>query len=246
MNLFEHMDALASSFTKTDHYIYTQCKKFTTDFAEDSITTITQNHTISQPALTRFAKKLGFSGFNEFQFALAMQVEEGTLEGKEKTPAQSYAEALINTEKVLTDKVLAPVLDVLQDHKDVYTAGAHIASLPARYLDYSLKILGNYHSEFLNIDTFPAFFLKKSVIFLFSVETGAHYQTMYENREKDTQNPYIILITLNPKHPLKKKANYTIVLPKQRIIDVNRNVLPETLAFLMFVDVLTRKIQTQK
>ena len=127
MNLFEHMDAMASSFTKTDHYIYTQCKKFTTDFAEDSITTITQNHNISQPALTRFAKKLGFSGFNEFQFALAMQVEEGTLEGKEKTPAQSYAEALINTEKVLTDKVLAPVLDVLQDHKDVYTSGAHIA-----------------------------------------------------------------------------------------------------------------------
>ena len=54
------------------------------------------------------------------------------------------------------------------------------------------------------------------------------------------------MITLNPKHPLKKKANYTIVLPRQRIIDVNRNVLPETLAFLMFVDVLTRKIQTQK
>ena len=76
MNLFEHMDAMASSFTKTDHYIYTQCKKFTTDFAEDSITMITQNHNISQPALTRFAKKLGFSGFNEFQFALAMQVED--------------------------------------------------------------------------------------------------------------------------------------------------------------------------
>lgn len=246
MNLFEHMDAMASSFTKTDHFIYTQCKKFTTDFAESSITAITQHHNISQHALTRFAKKLGFSGFNEFQFALAMQIKEGTLEGKEKTPAQSYAEALTETEKVLTDKVLAPVLDVLQDHKDVYTSGAHIASLPARYLDYSLKILGNYHSEFLNVDDFPAVYPKKSVVFLFSVETGTHYQTRYEGREKNAQNPYIILITLNPKHPLKKKANYTIVLPKQRIIDVNRNVLPETLAFLMFVDVLTRKIQAQK
>lgn len=246
MNLFEHMDAMASSFTKTDHYIYTQCKKFTTDFAEDSITMITQNHNISQPALTRFAKKLGFSGFNEFQFALAMQVEEGTLEGKEKTPAQSYAETLIETERVLNSKVLNPVLDVLKNCKDVYATGAHLSSLPARYIDYSFKIISKFHSEFLSPDATPSSYPKNSVLFLFSVETGIHYQFLCKDRDKHSKDPFIILITLNPKHPLRNKVNHTIVLPKQRIIDTDRNVLPETLAFLMFADVLTRKIQAQK
>ncbi|MDY3660346.1 MAG: hypothetical protein SO042_05205 [Bulleidia sp.] len=246
MNLFEHMDAMASSFTKTDHYIYTQCKKFTTDFAENSLTTITQSHNISQPALTRFAKKLGFNGFNEFQFALAMQVEEGTLEGKEKTPAQSYAEALIETERVLNSKVLAPVLDILKNCKDVYATGAHLSSLPARYIDYSLKVISTVHSEFLSLDAIPSNYPKNSVLFLFSVETGIHYQPLFKNRDKHSKNPYIILITLNPKHPLRNKVNHTIVLPKQRIVDTERNVLPETLAFLMFADVLTRKMQALK
>lgn len=246
MNLFEHMDAMASSFTKTDHYIYTQCKKFTTDFAENSLTTITQKHNISQPALTRFAKKLGFNGFNEFQFALAMQVEEGTLEGKEKTPAQSYAEALIETERVLNNKALDPVLDILKNCKDVYATGAHLSSLPARYIDYSLKVISTVHSEFLSLDAVPSNYPKNSVLFLFSVETGIHYQTLFKNRDKQSKNPYIILITLNPKHPFRNKVNHTIVLPKQRIIDTDRNVLPETLTFLMFADVLTRKIQALK
>lgn len=246
MNLFEHMDAMASSFTKTDHYIYTQCKKFTTDFAENSLATITQNHNISQPALTRFAKKLGFNGFNEFQFALAMQIQEGTLEGKEKTPAQSYAEALIETERVLNNKVLVPVLDILKNCKDVYATGAHLSSLPARYMDYSLKVISTVHSEFLSLDAIQSNYPENSVLFLFSVETGFNYQTLFKNRDKHSKNPYIILITLNPKHPLRNKVNHTIVLPKQRIIDTERNVLPETLAFLMFADVLTRKIQALK
>lgn len=245
MNLFEHMDAMAASFTKTDHYIYSHCKKFTTEFAEASITTITQNHKISQSALTRFAKKLGFNGFNEFQFALTMQINEGTLEGKEKTPAQSYAEALIETEKALTDKVLKPIIDMLKDSKDVYTSGTNISSLPAKYLDYSLKICGKYHSEFLNNDSFSTFYPKNSILFLFSAESGMYYQNLYRDRDKNAKDPYIVLITLNPKHPLKKKVNYTIVLPKQKTVDIDRNVLPETLSFLMFVDILVRELQTR-
>lgn len=242
MNLFEHMDAMAPTFTKTDHYIYTKCKKFTYLFAEGSIAEITKNDDISQPALTRFAKKLGFNGFNEFQFALAMQIQEGTPEGKEKTPAHSYAEALIETEKILTDKVLQPLLDKLELCNDIYTSGIHISSLPARYLDYSFKISDNYHSEFLPIDSFSTSFKNNSVLFLFSVESGAYYQYLFKERKKEENTPYIVLITLNPKHPLRKKVNHTIVLPHTKMVDSDRNVLPETLAFLMFADVLTRKL----
>lgn len=243
MNLFEHMDAMVSSFTKTDHYIYTKCKKFTSLFAEGSIEEITKNEDISQSALTRFAKKLGFNGFNEFQFALAMQIQEGTLEGKEKTPAHSYAETLIETEKALTDKVLETLLNKLKVCNDIYISGINVSSLPARYLDYFFKISGDFRSEFLSIDSFPTSFKNNSILFLFSVESGGYYQSFYKNRKKEENIPYIVLITLNPKHPLRNKVNHTIVLPKQRIIDTDRNVLPETLAFLMFADVLARKLQ---
>lgn len=243
MNLFEHMDALAHTFTKTDHYIYTKCKKFTSLFAEGSIAEITKNDDISQAALTRFAKKLGFNGFNEFQFALAMQIKEGTIEGKEKTPAHSYAETLIETEKTLTDKVLQPILNKLKMCNDIYTSGIHMSSLPARYLDYYFKISCNYHSEFLSIDSFPSSFKNNSILFLFSVESGTYFQTRYKEREKEENIPYIVLITLNPKHPLRKKVNHTIVLPHTKMVDSDRNVLPETLSFLMFIDVLTRKLQ---
>ena len=240
MNLFEHMDSLASTFTKTDHFIYTQCKKFTETFATAPISTITEKNNVSQAALTRFAKKLGFSGFSEFQFALSAQIQQGTVEGKKKTPAQTYGDALLETEKSLTDEVLKPILDHLKLTSDIYTSGCNISSIPANYLIYALKIINTTHSEFLPIDAFPATYPPHSIIFIFSAESGTYYKTLLRDHTSKDSNPFIVLITLNPKHPLRKTVNYTIVLPKVNIVDINRNVLPETLSFLMFIDVLLR------
>jgi DNA-binding MurR/RpiR family transcriptional regulator len=243
MNLFEQMDAKASSFTKTDHFIYTQCKKFTESFATSPISSLTEKNNVSQAALTRFAQKLGFTGFSEFQYALSSQIKQGTAEAKEKTPAQSYADALIETEKALTPEVLRPILDKVNSSNDIYTSGSNISSLAANYLIYALKIAKNCHSEFLPIDAFPYTYPPHAVIFIFSAETGTFYlQTLKNHSEKD-KNPYVVLVTLNPKHPLRKHVNYTILLPRINLISADRNVLPETLSFLMFIDILLRNMK---
>lgn len=68
MNIIDRMDTLVAAYTATDRKIYEFIKKFPEQFASCSLNEIVERFKISQPALTRFAKKLGFSGFLEFQY----------------------------------------------------------------------------------------------------------------------------------------------------------------------------------
>ena len=76
MNTLELMDASVSSFSKTDRQIYESIRKFPEEFATRSITDVSDNTRVTKPALTRFAKKLGFNGFAELQYQLAQDLKE--------------------------------------------------------------------------------------------------------------------------------------------------------------------------
>ena len=55
--------------------------------------------------------------------------------------------------------------------------------------------------------------------------------------------PYIVMITMNAKHPLRKYADQLIILPEAGIISDNTSAMPETMEFLMFTDLLIQQIQ---
>lgn len=240
MNLFEHMDALIPTYTKNDYYIYDKCKKFTKTFATKSITEITKANNISQAALTRFAQKLGFAGFNEFQFALSMQLKEETHENQKATRAETYGNILKQTEDMVSDVQLKAIAKYINTAQNIYTTGFSLASIPARHFDIQNKMLLDKHSEFIEFGNFPLFFPKNSILIIFSAESGKYYQEYFKNNVDVNDMPFTILITLNPKHPLRNKVNEVVVLPRVGLVNVGRTVVPETFAFLMFVDLLSQ------
>ena len=48
---------------------------------------------------------------------------------------------------------------------------------------------------------------------------------------------------MNAKHPLRKFADQTVVLPEAGIISDNTSAMPETMEFLMFCDLLIEEIR---
>ena len=74
MNIFELMDSKVSSFSKTDKAIYEQIKKFPEEFANSSLNVLCDSGSFTKSAMTRFAQKLGFAGYTEFQYQFQQDI----------------------------------------------------------------------------------------------------------------------------------------------------------------------------
>ena len=74
MDIFEQMKIKRSSFSNMDSRIYESIRKFPEMYASSTISELVQNTGFSQAALTRFAKRLGFDGFNLFQYQFRMDL----------------------------------------------------------------------------------------------------------------------------------------------------------------------------
>ena len=101
MNTIELMDGSVSSFSKTDRAIYEAIRKFPDTFATSSVTQLSLSAGFSKPALTRFAQRLGFSGFVEFQFQFAQDLEQARARTDAPTSAEVYGSLLKAVEERL-------------------------------------------------------------------------------------------------------------------------------------------------
>ena len=104
MNILDLIDTKVSSYTKTDRFIYEKLKKFPERFAENSYSDAVEEFGVSPAALTRFAKKLGFNGFNEFQFQLISDLRERNNDQQSSSMAEKFGKALVRTEESISAK----------------------------------------------------------------------------------------------------------------------------------------------
>lgn len=248
MSLLELMETKKKTFTNTDERVYECVRKFPEQFANGKLNDITASMNLSQAALTRFAKRLGFDGFNQFQFAFRMEYE--SKDSKDSfSPASSYGEHLKKVESSLTEETLISVADRIMNGRNLILSGASISSIPVQYLMTSMNILQTvpviiHHPEFVDVTA-----NKQDVFILFSVARGDACRYFLEKYMNSEHSPYKILVTYSPKHQLRKYFDEVIVLPLSDFNQHNYNVLPETLGFLMFDDMLLEqvtKIQKQR
>lgn len=249
MNIIARMDALVPSYTATDRKIYEFIKKFPEQFADHSINDIVKRFKISQPALTRFAKKLGFSGFAEFQYQYRQDFSEVMTNSHPEKHSEYFSQYLQDTEKAVHADILAKSAKEISDARITYFTGASIAAIPAVYMKDYCRIgigpVGTYAAPY----DLPLSFNGGECILLFSAIAGDAYRDYFPQACQAINKPYIILVTMNAKHPLRKYADQTIVLPEAGIISDNTSAMPETMEFLMFCDLLIeefRKLQKKK
>lgn len=243
MNIITRMDSLVTSYTATDRRIYEGIKKFPDRFANDSIHQLVEALGISQSALTRFAKKLGFSGFLEFQYQFSQEYREVKTHSDPEKLSERFSQFLQNTENALDPQMLQTLAQRIINARMTYFTGASIAGLPARYIGSFCRLGMMISGVFSSPDDLPLCFAGDEVLLLYSAISGDSYRSYLSMISHNGCKPYIVIVTMNAKHPLRKYADQTIVLPEAGIISDNTSAMPETMEFMMFTSLLIEHIQ---
>jgi len=245
MNILDLIDTKVSSYTKTDRTIYEKLKKYPGKFVEQSYTEIVKDIDVSPAALTRFAKKLGFNGFNEFQFQLSSDLQSRKNENISTSIAEKFGKALMRTEESVSQKQLHAAAEKISHANKIFCLGFNASSLPARFLWDTLRSEFAFNSEMTDFDYIFTRYTKQDVIVLFSVSSGSFYHGLFQTMKKmdESERPHVILVTMNPKHPLRKYCRDVILLPSAGGMYQSHAAALENMIFMMFNDMLVTEIR---
>ena len=238
MNTIELMDGSVSSFSKTDRAIYEAIRKFPDTFATSSVTQLSLSAGFSKPALTRFAQRLGFSGFVEFQFQFAQDLEQARARTDAPTSAEVYGSLLKAVEERLDRSQLRGLIDRMRTSRHTYLMGYNLSRIPAEELNIALQFHADIAASSPQNDVMQHF-MPDDLLIVYSAVGGDSYKgLLHEFKIGRNTKPYMVLVTTNSKHPLRRHFDEIIALPSATITSGSRTVLADTFAFLMFNDVL--------
>lgn len=243
MNALELMESKLSSFSKTDRQIYEMIKKFPEEWSGQSISEISDGSNITKPAMTRFAKKLGFNGFAEFQYQLAMDLKELKTENENISRAEMYGKLLKQTEESADREQMRKLIRRMQKSRKVIIMGSNLSRLPAEELLIALSLRNDVCSMIFPSDIMPYHYNENDTIIIYSAITGNSHQEFLKGlRRPDVIRPYLVLVTVNSKHPLRHNFDEMIVLPTLQLKDYSNTVLSDTFSFMMFNDLLVNEL----
>lgn len=238
MNTLELMDGSVSSFSKTDRAIYETIRKFPDMFATNSVTEIANGGGFSKPALTRFAQRLGFSGFVEFQYQFAQDLADRRQRGDAPTNAEVYGGLLKLVEERVDKAQLQALVERMRASRHVYLMGYNLSRIPAEELNIALQFDPSISSSLPQVDVGQRF-LEDDLLIVFTAVSGSSYKgLLHEFKVGRNVRPYMVLVTTNSKHPLRRSFDEVFVLPTATVETSDRTVLADTFSFLMFNDML--------
>lgn len=240
MDVLDLMETKLSSFTKTDRAVYERLKKHPKSFAHDSYDELTSALGVSPSALTRFAKKLGFSGYADLQYQLALDLEQRSHRSDDETVAQIFGSFLVETERTVDKAVLSRVAKRIVESRRVTCLGFNLSSLPAQFLCLGLKSKLGVDAECPPFDYVEHSYRDDETIVLFSVASGEWYRSFFQRMRSRTPDwqPYVVLVTMNQKHSLRRYCDELIVLPTAGKVSSSHTATLENMIFNLFSDML--------
>lgn len=243
MNVIDLMDSKNASFSKTERNIYEGIKKFPEQFANSSITEISNHSGFTKASLTRFAKRLGFSGYVEFQFQFQTDLAHLT-EEPQRNLSDIYSFVLKQTEQSVDPSTLEYLKKLLKHARNVYLTGTNLCRLAAEELEIALKLVSEINVIHPSLDILPIHYKKDDIFILYSVLNGKYHAELVRSLKKeDISRPHMILITPNPKHSLRHNFDDVIVLPSSKLSDKDSSAISDTFSFLMFNELLVQEIK---
>lgn len=241
MNIFELMEARKTNYTATDAHIYELIRKWPDVFANEKISYIIKQFELSQAALTRFAKKLGFDGFNVFQYQFKTDYEKINT-SKFMPSSNMYGEYLKEVEDYFSQECINSIASRIFSSQNVILGGSNLSNLPAKYFQYSLNFTSLKPAFIYNPSEGIIPTTSNDVFILFSVNNGILYRDYLKGTISNPYSPYKILVTFSQKHGLIKYFDEVVVLPEAHLTQTKSTVLPDTFAFLLFSDSVINRL----
>ncbi len=246
MDLLNQIRQVAENLTPTDKRIAEAVIANPDDFARLDTASISAEYGFSQPALTRFAKKIGYSGYAEFKYDIARN-KNTMREGDDLASLASETGRLLEkTESMYPPEKLEEITAVLDQADRIFVTGFHRSRAAADLMNSAL-INYRYPSQSIPYDEvfkLAAFCRSTDLLVVFSVSSSVYGQ-LIRDLEESEHRPVTMLITNSAKHDLAKHFDHVIILPDRKTIRSSYSLDP-AVTMLFFINLLAAHLKTQK
>lgn len=228
MNVFNTMKSMVINYTKTDKEIYEYILQHVDVIVRDSLITTSSISGFSAASLTRYAKKIGFTGYDEFKYQLQRDNVRNINEDHEQALPEQYATLFREIEKRFPSSKIKELASVMYHADRVFVTGFHYSSVSAMLFNYHLEEL-RYTTSHLPYDEafkLDAFARKNDVVIIFSVHSETYRELVKNLKAMGNSCPHLVLFCMDPKHILRSKVDYSFVLPDEHTIGYSHYLDP--------------------
>ena len=237
MNPFQAMEARKPFFTPNDLLIYEAISVNPERVIHMTTSALAEMCGVSQPALSRFIKNLGYCRYQDFRAelisCLAKKNEQEAQGSGHLRYFNTLYQVLSEAEQLLTAEFMQDVLAYLNKFDKIFATGVGKSYHPAQLLQILSYKTGR------NIQAIPQDMLTeaseylcgKDLLVIFSAAGVSHIE-----REVGRIGGKILLVTANPNHKLRDQADRMIVLPYMPPDPESSSVSP--VLFDIFVELL--------
>lgn len=214
MNVVDMMRSMDPQFTKTEKKIAEYMLAHPEVVARDDAAVVAKQSGFSPSSLTRFVQKLGFSNYRQYQFQYQRDYTSGDEARKMDMPA-FYCEVFREMDRRFPKEEMRKICSWLEKADRVFITGYHVSRVPATHLNMMLQVMRYTTSLVPNDEAFKldAFARRNDLVVIISAHSGVYKDVVKALEKMGDERPRILLISLDPKHPLKTKADYFVVLP---------------------------------
>lgn len=218
MNIIDKLDTLQSTFTASEMKIYKLIRNNPDYvFRSTTLSGLAETCKTSQPTITRFMQKIGYSNFFDFRqdFFLLSKYNPTDREKLEITHLEAYTTLIQKLDTFLDEDTLKRVSDLLLSARNVYTIGYHKSSLSAQLMNFNLLKFAVTAINFNNDNGLELNSLadERDVAIVFSSTADTMKETMNTLKQRGSK---IILITNNNKTYYKNLVDELIWLPSSK------------------------------
>lgn len=245
MNPFQLMELHKSQFTPNDLLIYETIMKNPSLIVRTTTSKLAEECGVSQPALSRFVKSLGYAKYLDFRTDMSTWLAQQA--DIEASPSQHLGyfhklyQVLNQAEQLLTNDYMKELAAQINRYDHIYASGVGKSYHPAELLEILSRKYGrNIHAlrrDYLR--ELSDFMGENDLLIIFSASGRASIiQTVART------NSNILLVTTNPLHDCKESVRHTVLLPYVMPDPETSSISP--VLFDIFVEILIPYLVTRK
>lgn len=214
MNPLQLMELHKSKFTPNDLLIYETITKNPTHIVRMTTSTLAEECGVSQPALSRFIKSLGYNRYQDFRADLITWLSKQTEQDAKGSQHLAYFHMLYqlleSVEQLLTAEYIEDLAAYIRGFRRVFTTGAGKSFHPAELFEILMFKTMRYTHALRRDRLIEAadFIDENDLLIVFSVSAQS-----YIMKDVIGTNGRILLVTANPNHAYKNVIDREVLLP---------------------------------
>lgn len=245
MNPLQLMELHKSQFTPNDLLIYETIIKNPNRIIHLTTSTLAEECGVSQPALSRFVKGLGYKRYQDFRAELitwlAQKSEQDALGTNHLGYFNILYQLLQEAEQMLTSEYMQQLASYMSGFDRIFTSGAAKSYHPAELFEMLMR-KNRRHVHAIRRDfliELGDYMNENDLLIIFSVSAKP-----YIMQDAARTNGKIMLVTANPNHGYQDAVDKTVVLPYIPPDPETSSVSP--VLFDIFVELLVSYMSQEK